>query len=125
MLTSLGKAATCKVHRLVAESFIANPNHYPVINHKDENKANNLINNLEWCTIDYNNNYGTGRYKSAKAHKKAILQLDKQGNVISWHDSLIEAERMLNIKGASTMISRCCKNKIKQVYGFKWKYDKD
>lgn len=48
-----------KVHRLVAITFIPNPNNYPCVNHIDENKLNNKIDNLEWCTIKYNCNYGT------------------------------------------------------------------
>lgn len=50
---------TFKVHRLVALAFIDNPNNYPEINHKDENKLNNSVENLEWCTREYNLNYGT------------------------------------------------------------------
>lgn len=45
------------VHRLVAETFIPNPNNLPCVNHKDENKHNNMADNLEWCTIGYNNKY--------------------------------------------------------------------
>ena len=51
-------AKTFKIHRLVALAFIDNPNCFPVINHKDEDRANNYVENLEWCSAEYNNNYG-------------------------------------------------------------------
>lgn len=62
-----GVRKTKGVHRLVAEAFIPNPNNYPVINHKDENRSNNNANNLEWCTVKYNNNYGNRNKKVRKA----------------------------------------------------------
>ena len=57
-LSYQNKKPSKNVHKLVAEAFISNPNNYPCINHKDENKLNNNVNNLEWCTCKYNNNYG-------------------------------------------------------------------
>ena len=54
-----GKGKRCYIHRLVAEAFLDNPNNYPIINHKDENKQNNHVSNLEWCDYEYNNTYGT------------------------------------------------------------------
>jgi hypothetical protein len=55
-----------KIHRLVAQAFISNPNNYPVINHKDENPSNNIVENLEWCTVKYNTNYGTTQERRRK-----------------------------------------------------------
>lgn len=54
------KKKHAKVHQVVARAFIPNPNNLPEVNHKDENKANNHVSNLEWCTREYNMNYGTG-----------------------------------------------------------------
>lgn len=64
-----GKHKLHYIHRVVALAFIPNPNNYPIINHKDENPSNNYYKNLEWCTYEYNNNYGTKREKLSKAAK--------------------------------------------------------
>jgi len=60
------------IHRLVALAFIPNPNNYPVINHKDENPSNNYVDNLEWCTVKYNSNYGTAPIRKGLAVSKAL-----------------------------------------------------
>ena len=82
-LTKNGKTKTLFVHRLVAEAFIPNVDNLPMVNHKDEDKTNNFVENLEWCTNDYNINYGTARKRQAKKirgiphtdeHKKKISE---------------------------------------------------
>ena len=82
-LTKDGKTKTLFVHRLVAEAFIPNVYNLPMVNHKDEDKTNNFVENLEWCTNDYNINYGTARRRQAKKirgiphtdeHKKKISE---------------------------------------------------
>lgn len=114
-----------KIHRLVAMAFVPNPNNYKCVNHKDEDKRNNRPDNLEWCTTKYNNLYGTHIVRAAKKHKKQVEVLTLGGEPIKTYESLIQAETELGIKGASTMICRCCKNKIKNAYGYKWRYKAD
>ena len=67
-----GKSNVAYIHRLVAKTFISNPNNYKIVNHKDENKQNNNALNLEWCTSKYNNNYGTRYFKNNR--KKYICE---------------------------------------------------
>lgn len=67
ILSKNGKVKNFRVHRLVAEAFIPNPMGLPEINHLDENKANNVINNIEWCDRNYNINYGSRTERMAAA----------------------------------------------------------
>lgn len=92
-----------RIHRLVAETFIENPNNYPVVNHKDMNKQNNRADNLEWCTCSQNNIHaikngaktmsGFNRYNKNKFKNKygKIYQCDKEKNIIKIYNSLEEA----------------------------------
>lgn len=86
-----GKSKTFIAHRLIALTFIPNPNNYKIVNHKDENKTNNNIDNLEWCTQSYNINYGSRNEKAAEKLKKIIRSKEwceniskaKKGKVMS------------------------------------------
>lgn len=86
------------LHRLVAEAFIPNPNNFEQVNHKDENKSNNIPDNLEWCDCKYNINYGTGIMRSSKKHSRRIEQLTLDGQHVAYYHGIREAIRKTNIK---------------------------
>lgn len=118
-----------RVHRLIAQTFLPTPkSELTQVNHKDENKFNNRVENLEWCTAKYNTNYGTGpvrRSKSQRNHplkSKAVIQKDLDGNFIALYPSIIEAERITGYNNAH--IAACCKHKKHHntAYGYKWEY---
>lgn len=128
------------IHRLVAKIFIDNPFDYNEINHKDENKFNNNVNNLEWCSHKYNINYGDGNKKRSSTEKqtkslsnysqkyncfgrkkKAVLQYDLQNNFIKeWH-SITEASKTLNLN----KIWEVCNGKRNKCGNYIWKYKKE
>lgn len=72
VLCKNNKTRFLSVHRLMAEVFIPNPNNFPQINHKDENKQNNNLDNLEWCTCKYNINYGTRTERASKRFRNEV-----------------------------------------------------
>ena len=105
------KNKTVKVHRIVAEAFLPNEQNLPVINHKDEDKTNNTVfinkdgsvneekSNLEWCSIKYNVNYGTGTTRRRQTfltnyiNCKKVARLDKNGQIEKVYDGLIHAAK--------------------------------
>lgn len=114
------------VHKLVAIAFIPNPNHYAEINHKDEVKDNNRVENLEWCTRYYNIHYGTGIARCVAKMKKPVLQYSITGKLIREWDSALSASSAINVV-CSAGIVRCC-NHINAPYatgGYIWLYKKD
>ena len=128
------KSKTFLVHRLVAEAFIENPNNYKEVNHRDENPSNNKVDNLEWCTAEYNVNYGTrnkrvsekmkGRYKGSNHPKARKVQCVTTGKKFS---CIKEAAEYYSIN--RKCISDCCRGKQKSagkhpITGEKlvWKY---
>lgn len=142
-----GEYKSYKVHRLVGIAFISNPENLPCINHKDEVKSNNNVENLEWCTSKYNSNYGHRNEKIAKAAKershaymqgernyfygkhfsggehptsKRVAKLDGQGNVLAVFDCTKSAAESVNCSPSA--ISLGCRGKRKNIKGYQWKY---
>lgn len=122
-----GKGKTFQVHRLVTNAFIPNPNNLPQVNHIDEVKTNNHISNLEWCTAEYNTNFGTRTKRQAKAisgenhpNIKQIIQLTLDGEVVKIWDCISDVNRKLGYHQSN--ISNCCKGKRKTSNGYKWRY---
>ena len=126
------------VHRLVAQAFIPNPHNYPCVNHKDENKQNNFVwvnedgtvdlekSNLEWCTHQYNDNYGSRPKRLSEKLinnnklSKRIQQYTLEGLFIKEYPSGMDIKRKLGFD--STCISRVCNGYREQAYGYIWKY---
>lgn len=111
-----GNVKSYAIHRLVAMAFIDNINKMPQVNHKDENRQNNKVINLEWCTAKYNSNYGTRIDKLCKH----INQFNKNGEFIKEWKSSVEIENTLCINHRH--ITRCARGQRKSAGGFIWKY---
>ena len=137
-----GEYKTCYVHRLVAQTFLPNPENKPCINHKIEGKKGKTMNmvffnedgtidkeksTIEWVTYEENNNYATHNERIAKANtngirSKPVLQLSLNGDLIREWPSLSECDRNGFDQGA---VWRCCKGKQKTAYGFRFMYADD
>ena len=105
-----------RIHRLVAQAFIPNPGNLPQVNHKNEIKTDNKVENLEWITLIDNCNYGTRNQRISKR----VNQYDLQGNFIKTWNSIIQVEKELNI--FHSRIIEVCQGKRKQIGGYKWRY---
>lgn len=119
-----GKGKHFLLHRLIAEAFIENKNNSNEINHIDENKTNNKVENLEWCNRSYNINYGLAnknrRITLLNKRGKRIIQYDKNGNIIKIYPSLMQVVRELNL--GKSHLSQACNGKRKTCGGYHWKY---
>lgn len=120
------------IHRELAKAFIPIPDELkdiPIedlyVNHKDENKFNNSLDNLEWCTASYNVNYGTAKNRQILTQQlthpcnKPVQQYDKNGNLIAEYISMRDASRKTGIPHPN--ICDCIKGRKKTAGGFIWK----
>lgn len=128
------KCKTKRIHRLVAETFIDNPNNLPQVNHIDGNKLNNKANNLEWVSASDNckhayinglsnpiNNLPKDLKGKNNPKAKKIIQLDINNNPIKKWETIKEASETLKINH----ISACCRGNRKTAGGYVWKYVDD
>lgn len=129
------------IHRLVAEAFIDNPCNHPIINHKDEDKSNNNVLNLEWCSCSYNVSYGTSRIRSSQNtnyeakvkntnyksigiknrehRKKIVYQYSDELCLVKIWSSVLECETAGFSKHS---VSKCCRGILKKHKGYIWSY---
>ena len=110
-----GTEKNCRVHRLIAATYLENPQNKPFVNHKDEDKSNNNVENLEFCDAKYNNNYGTITERAAKALSKKVICVET-GIV---YNSITEAAKTINY---NYHIIDCCKGKRQTAGGYHWRY---
>lgn len=123
-----GVSKTMKIHRLVAITFIPNPNNLPQINHKDENKLNNNVENLEWCDSSYNNKYGSRPRKVLDAHKRngsskserPVVKIDRSGTIVDEFISISDAARRSGVRRES--LRDCVLGRQHTCVGYFWKY---
>lgn len=109
-----------RVHRLVAEAFVENSKNLESINHINEVKTDNHVDNLEWCTVAYNNNYGNRNRKAGLANSKPVVMMDLNGNVVKRFESARDAEKQNY--GTFQGISNCCRSTIPTHKGYKWSF---
>lgn len=129
-LTANGVTKQTTIHRLLAMAFISNPENKPTVNHKDGNKLNIELSNLEWATYGENNKHAvdnnlrrspwTGKFGTENPRSKPIVQYDKANNKINEFPNAREAQRITGI--TYKHISSCCLGKRKTTGGFIWKF---
>jgi len=118
VLSNGGVKKSKLIHRLVAQAFIPNPENKPEVNHIDEDKGNNNLDNLEWNTHEENSNHGTKNIRSANKQSMAVIGVDITGHIVEIHSSIRSAERLTGYGHSN--ISACTNGKKKTYMGLEW-----
>ncbi len=124
---NLQKAKRVSIHRLVAIAFINNPYNLPIVHHIDENKLNNAVSNLFWCTYAQNHSFALSARNGFLEKHRVIEQYTLDGKYLKTWSSFSEAYRAIRPqKNVTSLISDCCygKHGRKQAYGYKWRFGK-
>lgn len=107
-----GKINAKRVNRLVADAFIPNPQNAEAVNHKDKNRKNNNVENLEWCSVTYNNRYSLAR---------AVIQYDLNGKPLAKWDAISDAAKATGVNPSN--IAQCCRGNRRTAGKFIWEYE--
>jgi len=108
------------LHRLVAKTFIPNPNNLETVNHKDENPKNNRADNLEYMSVVDNIRYGTAISRRSQSLRKAVEQLTMDGKHIAYFDGIIDAS--IKTGAPRELIGKVCHGRKKSAGGYRWKF---
>lgn len=120
LCNSDGKS-TRRVHKLICSTFLPHFNkEHTQINHKNEDKTDNRVENLEWCTATYNNNYGSRNERASRASSKSIARYDLNGNYIDCYSSAKEIEEVFGF--CKEGIRACCRGEYQQMCNYIWQY---
>lgn len=119
LLCKDGEKKPFYVHRLVAKAFIPNPDNLPQVNHKNEQKHQNNVENLEWCSNKYNMNYGTARDRTSVKQMKKVYQYTKNNDLVNVYDGV---NQCAEFGYEPSCISCCCNGTRKTHKGYRWSY---